>query len=116
MSTDVQLAHRCPHLVMEESVEIGDDRRSLVLRAPVASSRFVRILANSEYYIPSVGLHSQATLKASIAGPFRIVGCATGGNASSDTNVVTLTSSTETATIRLPLGLRISTDQIVRLL
>jgi len=99
---------------MEETVPLGDDRRSLVTRAPVASTTVLRVLANNKYYIPSSGLHSQALLMGSESGPFRIEGCASENGVSIDTNVVTVSSSTESVTFRLPTG-RVTADELVRI-
>ena len=116
MSIDLQLAHSCPHLVIEEPVAIGVDRRSLVTLAPVASTTVLRVIANNTYYVPSSGLYSQAVLKGDRSGPFRIEGCATpAAGTLADANVITITSSTETRTFRLPLGTRVTTDSLVRL-
>lgn len=115
MSQDAQLAHRCPHLIMEEVVELGSDGRLLSTRAPVASTTLIRVLANNEYYIPSSGLHSQAYLVGTEAGPFRITGCASSVTGTADdANVVTITTSTESATFRLPLGNRVTVDELIR--
>lgn len=107
MSRDFQLAHACPHLILEEVVALGSDRRSLVLKAPVASSNVVRVLANDEVYIPSTGLFSQAQIVGTVPGPFRIPDC--------DSELV-VTGSTESTTVILPTGNRITADRIVKAL
>jgi phage baseplate assembly protein W len=112
VSQDFQLGHRCPHLIMEESVSLETDRRSLTLRAPVASTTILRVMAN-DTTVPPSGLHSQATLIGAVSGPFLIEGCATGTDLT-DANILTVTSSTETHTFRLPLGQRITADALVR--
>lgn len=113
MSKDFQLGHRCPHLLIEEPVALGSDRRELRPSASIAGSNFVRILANNEFYIPPSGLHSVATLKGSRSGPFRIEGC-TEAEPAVDNNIITISSSTESKTFRLPIGLRVKTDDLVR--
>jgi phage baseplate assembly protein W len=85
--------------------------------APIGNVQLVRVLANNTYYIPPSGLHSQATLKGAISGPFRISGCtlASGAETGTDDNVFTVTSSAETQTFRLPIGQRVRTDTLVQL-
>jgi len=114
MSIDFQLGHRCPHLVVEEPVSIGDDRVSLITKAPIASTTLLRVLANNAYYIPSNGLYSQAILYGAGSGPFQIEGCISENGLSVDSNVVTVTSSTESKTFALPIGNRVTTDALVR--
>jgi hypothetical protein len=106
VSKDFQLGFRCPHLVIEEPVGLGDDRRSLETMAPVASTQLVRVLANNQFYIPPQGLYSQAIIEGALSGPFRII---------KYDEDLTVTSSTETKTVTLPRGLRVTTDTIVKL-
>lgn len=115
MSKEYWLGHRCPHLVIEEPVGLGSDRRSLVPIAPVANTNLLRILANNDLYIPPSGLHSQATLHSAMSGPFNIEGCVSENGVTVDTNVLTVTSSTETQTFRLPTGTRVRTDDLIRI-
>ena len=75
MSQDVLLAHPCNHLVIEEVVALASDRRSLPTRCPVSSANAVRVLANDAYYIPSMGLGSQAQLVGAFGGPFNVGVC-----------------------------------------
>lgn len=107
MSIEVQIAHPCPHLILEEVVTLGEDRRTLGTRSPIASSNVARILANDEVYIPSSGLFSQAQIVGTVAGPYRIQKCDT---------TLTVTSSTETATVELPVGSRVEPARVVALL
>lgn len=107
MSVEYQLAHSCPHLILEEVVALSSDRRSLVPKAPVASSNIVRILANDGVYIPPGGLYSQAQITGALGGPFRIQSC---------DRTFTVTSSSETATVTLPTGSRITADAVAKLL
>lgn len=106
MSTDFQIAHTCPHLTMEEPVVLGADRMSLETSQPVAASGAVRILVNNEAYIPSTGLFSSARLQGSASGPFNIT---------AEANQLTVSNQSETATLTLPSGFRISADRVVRL-
>lgn len=105
MSTDFQLAHRCPHLIIEERVTLGSDRRTLQTRAPVGAASTVRVLVNNSYYIPSAGLLSPAQISGATAGPFNIAAC--------ESNQVTVQGSEEVRTFNLPIGLRVTTDTIV---
>lgn len=73
MSRDFQLARPCPHLTMEEVVSLGDDRRSLPCRQPVAGSGTVRILVNDEFFVPQSGLYTAANLYATQSGPYDLV-------------------------------------------
>lgn len=107
MSRDFQLAHPCPHLVLEEVVPLASDRRTLVPKAPVASSQTVRIMVNDEAYVPRGGLFSQAQITGDISGPYRIADCDT---------ALTVTSSTETATFQLPFGARIEAEAVAKIL
>lgn len=70
MSIDYQLAWPCPHVASEEAVVLGTDRKSLVLKQPVATSGLVRVLANGNTFIPQAGLYSTATLYSTTSGPF----------------------------------------------
>lgn len=106
MSVDVQLAHPCPHTIIEEPVSISTDRQWLMGKSPIGSTNTVRVLVNNELYVPSAGLHSQAQLIGEFGGPFRIDSC---------TNTFTVVSSSETATISLPTGL-IDVNTVVRFL
>lgn len=114
MSIDFQLGHRCPHLIIEEPVALGSDRRELRPSGPVANINLLRVMANNQFYIPPSGLYSQAILQSDRAGPFRIEGCTTGVRGE-DNNTLTVTSSTETKTFRLPIGLRVSTNDLVKI-
>lgn len=64
------------------------------------------IMVNDELTIPRYGLYSQAQLTSSRSGPYRIL-----QNESS----LTITTQTQTATVELPLGTRVTTDSLVTL-
>lgn len=104
MSFDVQLAHPCPHIMVEEQITLLSDRQTMVLSSPIASSKAIRILANDTDYIPSGGLFSSASLQGDRVGPFRITEC--------DTDF-TVTTSTETIEISLPVG-RLNVETLAR--
>ena len=105
MSHDVQLAHRCQHLLIEEVVPLGSDRMSLETHSPAASSNLVRVLVNNDFYVPSQGLHSQAQIKGALSGPFNIV---------ANENILTVAGSGETHTFTLPTGLRVTAAVLVK--
>jgi|GEM_PF-1942730 len=108
MSFDFQLAHACPHLTIEEEVLLGDDRRELRTRQPVASANHIRITANDQVSIPRQGLLSNASLTGSSSGPFKVV---------KNENEVTLSNRTQSvADVVLPTGTRVPTDRIVEVL
>lgn len=74
MSQDYQIAFPCPHLTIEEVVELDSgDRRSLDTRQPVGGAGTVQILANGTTPIPSSGLKSFASLYSSQSGPYTLV-------------------------------------------
>jgi len=107
MSLDAQLAWPCPHLTVEEVVPLGDDRRSLDTRQPVAAAGQVRILANDDFFIPRGGLLSAAVLSSSVSGPYDII---------ENEDTLTVEASGDTATLSFgAVGtIRLTTDQVVR--
>ncbi len=90
MSIDIRLAHACPHLILEEAVTLGADRRSLPTTCPVASSNAVRVLVNDAVFIPPTGLYEPAVLAATVPGPYRVPAC---------DRTLTVTTGTESATV-----------------
>lgn len=113
MSIEIQAGFPCSHLIVEESVVLGSDRRSLVTRAPIANSPSVRILVNNQIYVPPGGFSSQAVLQAG-AGPYRIERCT--GLKGATENQITVTSSVGSATVSLPLGSRVKAVDLERAL
>jgi len=109
MTVDFQLAFPCPHLTVEERVTLGSDRRSLEVRQPINSGDFIQVLANSDLdlSIPSEGLLSQARIISSKAGPFTLC---------RNQNRITVSNSSDSVTVPLPLGTRVTTDQVVKVL
>lgn len=107
MSLDFQLAFPCPHLTVEERVSLGDDRRSLQPRQPVASGDFVVVTANDSVNIPREGLFSSGRVEASTAGPYTI---------RKGRNTVTLANNRRQVEVSLPVGTRVSVDRVVDLL
>ena len=113
MSVEIQAGFPCPHLVVEEPVVLGVDRRSLQTRAPVANAPSVRVLVNDQTYVPPGGLSSQALLQAR-SGPYRIERCT--GVLGPDANEITVKSSQGTVTLSLPLGKRVKVSDLERAL
>lgn len=108
MSFDFQLGHPCPHLTVEEEVILGDDRRELRTRQPVASSNRIRLTVNDQLTVPKEGLLSRAQLSGSLSGPFRII---------KNENTITITNRTGgVQDVELPVGSRVTTDRVVEVL
>ena len=113
MSTEVQIGFPCPHLIVEEPVSLGEDRRSLEPKAPVANMGSVRILIDDALYVPSSGLQSQALLQGG-PGPYRIERCV--GVKGPDADLLRVKASGGTVEVRLPLGSRIKLDTLLKTL
>lgn len=107
MSQDIRLTWRCPHQVLEEVVTLGEDRRSLPTRAPVAATGSVRVSVNDELVIPPEGLYTAAQISSTDSGPFDIP---EGG----DVLEVTTVTGTVTYSFEVVNRARLTTDQIVR--
>lgn len=103
MSFDIQLGHVCPHLTIGEEVALGNDRRSLNVRQPVANLESVIIRANG-VLVPSSGLSAPAEVVAAFSGPYNLTKCG---------NQLVVSNRTQTATIKLPSGMRVTTDKMV---
>ena len=112
MSVEFRAGFPCPHMIMEEPVALGADRASLITLAPVASAASVRVLVNDSNYVPAEGLKSQATLKSSSSGPYRILPCSELNGP--DANLLTVMTNAGASSIRLPTGYRVSADSIIR--
>jgi len=84
---------------------LGDDRRDLQTLQPVASTGLVRILVNDEFFVPQSGFHTPAELASGLSGPFRIL---------RNENTLQVKSQSETVLLTLPIGERVTTDQIVK--
>ena len=106
MSREFQIAWPCDHRTVEESVQLGTDRRSLLTRQPIAGSGTVRVMVNDELYVPTGGLFSAAQLYSTASGPFD------------------LTEGDDTLTVETPVGsktisfgvtgvARMTTDQVI---
>lgn len=106
MSIDFQLAHSCPHVTIEEIATLQSDRRSLLLRQPIASSKNVRITVNNGVTIPQNGLHASALLRSFQPGPFRVI---------KNENQLGIRNGQGEVSILLPVGSRVPTDEIIRI-
>jgi len=111
VSEEIRIGYPCPHLVLEERTTLGEDRMSISTKAPVASSKSMAILVNDTYFVPPEGLWSQALLTGSFSGPFQIRRC--GNLAGPDANLLTIQASTGTVDVRLPVGDKVSLDDVI---
>lgn len=109
MSTDFQLAWRCPHLTMEEVVSLDGDRRSLLTSQPISGSGTVRVMVNDEMYVPQGGLFIGASLYSGVSGPFDLT---------ENENELTISSPVGTQTFAFPISgtVRWTADQVVQYL
>jgi len=73
VSKDFQLAWECPHLTVEEHVQLASDRVSLLTTQPIGASTTVRVLYNNDAFIPQGGLYRAAQLFSTVSGPYDIV-------------------------------------------
>lgn len=73
MSRDVQLAFPCPHVIGEEKVALGVDRRTLYTSKPIAGPTLVQVRANDGTLVsPFTGTVTPATLKSYRREPYKI--------------------------------------------
>ena len=114
MSVEIRASFPCPHLLVEEPVDLGSDRRSLIPLSPIAGAGSVRVLVNDDTYVPPGGLYSQAALVSSEAAPYNILRCT--DLIGPDGNILTVETSSGSATIALPQGKRLSLVAIQRAL
>lgn len=110
MSQEIRAGYKCPHLVIEEPVALGADRRSLITKAPVANVDSVFILANDKEYIPPEGLYSSASISSSRPGPYQIQKCV--GVSGPLGNVLEISTSAGYVSIDLQTGERLTVSQI----
>lgn len=114
MSKEVQIGFPCPHLVMEEPVSLGSDKRSLLSKAPIAGAGSVRVLVNDDFYVPASGLSVPAVLTGAKPGPYQIRRCQ--NLTGPDGNLLKIETSAGVATVSLPLGDRVPLDRVQRAL
>lgn len=104
MSRDVQLSFLCPHLIGEERVTLGDDRRSLYTAKPISGQSLIRVVCNDTYLVsPYTGLVNRATVTSYRRNPFKV----TAAN-----RTLTIRSQVGTGTVTLPTGY-LSATQVV---
>lgn len=109
MSLDFQLGWQCPHLTIEEVVELGDDRMSLPVLQPIGSGNVIRLLANNEVVIPPGGLYVPAKIYSTDSGPFDLL-------RGQDTLTVETGSGSQTFVFGVTTLTRKTTDEIVSFL
>lgn len=96
MSRDVGLAYICPHLIGEERVALGSDRRSLYTSKPINGPSLLRVQANDGTDIsPYTGLVTLASVKSYRREPYKV---------SLATRTLAVLSQLGTTTVTLPLG------------
>lgn len=96
VSRDVQLAFNCPHLIGEERVALGSDRRTLYTSKPISGATLLRVVADDTYPVsPFTGYVTQASVKSYRREPYRITQA---------TKTLTVTSQAGTATVSFTPG------------
>ena len=96
MSRDVQLAFPCPHVIGEERVALGADRRTLYTSKPISGATLLRVVADDIYPVsPFTGFVTTATVKSYRREPYRV----TQAN-----RTLTITTQLGTATVNLAPG------------
>lgn len=72
MSYDRRLEQVCTHLVVEEALFLGEDRRTIRPLRPISSIRSVSVRYNGLVGVPAEGLYVPARAKGALPGPFDI--------------------------------------------
>jgi hypothetical protein len=73
MSRDVGLAYLCPHVIAEERVSLGTDRRTLYTSKPISGPNLVQVVANNSYIVsPYTGLVTAASVKSYRKEPYKV--------------------------------------------
>lgn len=103
MAREVQLSWSCPHLILEERVNLPPDRRSLPTVQPVASDSIVAIIADNEVQIPRAGLYAPAKLVSFQAGPYSLI---------ENETTLTISTSTENFSVNLPSSTFLTADEV----
>lgn len=114
MSLEIQIGFPCPHYIIEETVPLDIDKRTVLSKSPVASEPSVRMLINNQYYVPSSGLYSQAFLTSSKKGPYRVEKCV--GLLGPDANLLIVETPSGKFEIRLPISNRLSLKDLQKAL
>ena len=96
MSYDVQLGFPCPHVIGEESVPLGADRRTLYTSKPISGASFLRVVANDTYTVsPFTGYVTAASVVSARREPYRVTPV---------NNTLTILSQMGQITLTLPIG------------
>jgi hypothetical protein len=96
VSRDVRLAFNCPHVIGEERVALGADRRTLYTSKPISGATLLRVVADDIYPVsPFTGFVTTATVKSYRREPYRV----TQAN-----RTLTVTTQLGTATVRFAPG------------
>lgn len=96
MSSDVQLAFNCPHLIGEERVSLGTDRRTLYTSKPINGPALLRVVANDGTEVsPFTGLVTLASVKSYRREPYKVTLA---------TRTLVVASQLGTATVTFPQG------------
>jgi len=114
MSKEIQIGFPCPHYIIEETVSLGTDRKTVLSGSPVASEPSVRVLVNNKYYVPQTGLYTQAFLTSSKRGPYRIEKCV--GLLGPDANILKVETPSGKFTVELPESKRLSLKDLQKAL
>ena len=73
MSRDVQLAFTCSHVIGEERVSLGTDRRTLYPAKPISGPTLVQVRVNDDAIVsPFTGLVTPATMRSYRREPYKI--------------------------------------------
>lgn len=73
MSTDFQIGFTCPHIIAEERVSLGSDRRTLATDKPIAGTGLFQMMLNDQYIVsPATGVRSSAALSSAKAQPYLV--------------------------------------------
>lgn len=108
MSFDRQIDQVCPHLVVEELLTIGADRRTVTPVRPISSFDSVRVRLNGSLDLPLTGVDVPAKSGGTREGPFPIL-------AGANTMVVSVHSGNK-QTATLPVSTKLSASRIADLL
>lgn len=114
MSIEIRASYPCPHLLVEEPVAIGADRRSLIPVSPIGGAGSVRILMNDTVYVPPGGLFSQASLASGSPAPYKIQRCV--DLVGPKGNELSISTPLGAVTVALPEGRRVALADIQRVL
>lgn len=109
MSYDRHIDQLCPHLVVEEFLQVQGDRQTVFPIRPIASADSVVVRVNGVVDVPSFGIEIPASTSGTKEGPFTIV---TGVN---DTVRVRVNNEAVQTAV-LPASSRMLASQVVQLL